>query len=122
MIIQVYRGSSHAKEIVRDGFDVSKIGTGWGLTYGRGIYFTRDIREAQCYGPDILVCSIRYKPYTLCREYTPKRKQDTRELQALRDMAIEQGYSCFENKSGSEIIVFDTKDIVSIDIHEAVYT
>ena len=48
-MITLYHGSSSMedlKSIVKNGFDLNKIGSGWGCTYGNGIYFTDNLKVA----------------------------------------------------------------------------
>jgi hypothetical protein len=48
-MITLYHGSysiENLKSIVKNGFDLNKIGSGWGCTYGNGIYFTDNLKVA----------------------------------------------------------------------------
>jgi len=55
--MDVYHGTSSPDLIIKDGFNLDKCGTGWGLTYGRGIYFAPTPTEASTYGT-IIKCKI----------------------------------------------------------------
>ena len=110
--MDVYHGTSSPDVIIRDGFDLGKCGTGWGLTYGRGIYFAPTPEEACTYG-NVLECKINYKPFYLVKDYSVSSRKHRRELNKLRELAIKQGKTCFVTKNKLEIIVFDPVNIIS---------
>jgi len=114
----VYHGTTKLNKIsiIDQGFDMSKFGTGWGTTYGDGIYFSPNLNTALSYSDDntIVEVSIKYIPYHLDRDYKPTNKKDQKKLKDLRYDTIKQGYTCFVTKNNDEIVVFDPKHILSI--------
>lgn len=111
----VYHGTtqSNMTEIFKYGFDISKIGSGWGTTYGEGIYFSSNFDTALLYSDNntVIEASIKYIPYHLVRDYKATSKKDQKKLTILRNQAIKTGYTCFVTKNNDEIIIFDPKDI-----------
>ena len=81
--MDVYHGTSSPDAIIRDGFNLDKCGTGWGLTYGRGIYFAPIPQEARTYGT-VVKCKINYKPFYLKKDYSVNNRKHRRELNKLR--------------------------------------
>ena len=113
MILRTYHGTDNPDQILENGFDLSYAGTGWGLTYGRGIYFATDLEEAKVYGNTVLKCEIRYRPFRLKRDYSPSNRN---RLSKLKELAIESGHNCFLTKNRKEIVLFDPYDVISIDV------
>ena len=119
MEMKAYHGSDLSKleSIIEKGFDPSLIGTGWGTTYGRGIYFSPDPKVANIYSGNtgyIIEAEIRYIPYYLKKNYSSTNRHHRRELQKLRGKAEAEGYTCFVSQNREEIILFDSSDIISI--------
>lgn len=121
----VYHGSSisNMKIIEKEGFDPGKIGTGWGTTYGEGIYFTPSQKYANEYSERsgyVLEVVIKYKPYLLNRDFSPTDKKHRKLLRKIRIEAIKDGYTCLVNRTGSEVVLFSVRNIVKcklIKIH-----
>ena len=116
---KAYHGSDPSKleSIIEKGFDLSLIGTGWGTTYGRGIYFSLDPKVANIYSGNtgyIIEADIRYIPYYLKKNYSPTNRRHRNELQKLREKAEEERYTCFVPQNREEIILFYPSDIISI--------
>ena len=64
----LYHGTTeeNLEKIIKEGFKEDKIGTGWGLTCGRGVYFSKDKYIANVYGYNIgkvLAVNLDIKPY-----------------------------------------------------------
>jgi hypothetical protein len=117
-IIYVYHGSTadRTKKILKNGFNISKSGSGWGSTYGEGIYFSFDPLVAKTYSHDediIVEAKIVCIPYYLNKEYKANCRKDQRLLKEQKQNAIKLGYTCFINKNRDEIILFDTSNIIS---------
>jgi len=110
--MKVYHGTFKPNFIITDGFDLDKCGSGWGLTYGRGIYFAPTHDEALTYGA-VLECEINYNPFYLEKDYSVSSRKHRRELNKLKELAIKQKKTCFVTKNKLEIIVFDPVDIIS---------
>ena len=108
--MKVYHGTTVPYSIILNGFDLDKCGTGWGLTYGRGIYFAPYPELASTYGR-VLECEINYNPLYLEKDYSVSSRKHRRELYKLRELAIKQGKTCFVTKNKLEIIVFDSRDV-----------
>ncbi len=118
-IREVYHGSSldNMDNIVNYGFDTLKIGSGWGTTYGDGIYFSFDSNVANAYADNsnvVLEVKINYKPYLLQANYSPTNKKHQKKLEKLRNRVVQEGYTCFVSSNGEEVVLFDTKNIISI--------
>ena len=113
--MDVYHGTSSPDLIIKDGFNLDKCGTGWGLTYGRGIYFAPTPTEASTYGT-IIKCKINYRPFYLEKDYCVNNRKHRRKLNKLKELAIKQGKTCFVTKNKLEIIVFKTSDIISYQL------
>jgi hypothetical protein len=110
--MKVYHGTSNSSTILKNDFDLDKCGSGWGLTYGPGIYFARTPVEAATYGK-VLECEINYNPFYLEKDYSVSSRKHRRELNKLKELAIKQKKTCFVTKNKLEIIVFDPVDIIS---------
>jgi hypothetical protein len=118
-IMEVYHGSSlsNMDNIINFGFDTSKIGSGWGTTYGDGIYFSFDSNVAKAYADNsnvVLEVKIKYNPYLLQANYSPTNKKHQKQLEKLRNRVVQEGYTCFVSSNGEEVVLFDTKNIISI--------
>ena len=118
-MITVYHGTSldNMELIIKNGFDSNKIGTGWGTTYGNGIYLALDPNIANLYSGNtgiVLEVTIKYNPYKLLNSYKPNNKKHIKSLAMLKHKVIEEGYTCFVSPNNEEIILFDISDIVSI--------
>ena len=115
----LYHGTSfnNAIEICKVGFLTSKIGTGWGTTYGKGFYFTPCIKLAKVYssGAIIQVTINKVVPYKLKRYYKPTNRKDKRYIQNLINIfSINKKYNSILTKNGEEYIFFSNTDIKNI--------
>jgi hypothetical protein len=119
----LYHGTSlkSATEICKIGFLSSKIGTGWGTTYGKGFYFTPSIKTAKSYsnGAIIQVTINNMVPYKLKRYYKPKCRKDKRHIQNIINILnTSKKYNSLLTHDGDEYIIFsntyikDIKDIL----------
>jgi hypothetical protein len=119
----LYHGTSfnNAIEICKIGFLSSKIGTGWGTTYGKGFYFTSCIKTAKAYsnGAVIQVSANNIVPYKLKRYYKPNCRKDKRYIQNLINMfSITKKYNSLLTLNGEEYIIFSNTNIKNILIYE----
>ena len=116
----VYHGASREvlDNIIENGFDNDKIGSGWGATYGKGFYFSTDKKYAKVYADDgksilEVVINARLKP--LEGNFSPTIAKDRRKINKLRKEAITENYDGFIKKKDkeTEIILFDNTSIIS---------
>lgn len=116
----VYHGASREvlDNIIENGFDNDKIGSGWGATYGKGFYFSTDKKYAKVYADDgksilEVVIDARLKP--LEGFFSPTSSTDRRRINKLYEEAISENYDGFIKKKDkeTEIILFDNTSIIS---------
>ena len=98
----LYHGttSENALSILRNGFDLSKCGTNWGSTYGKGIYFTPYHDTAKVYAGDegiVLSFILDIEPYYLEKDVSPSKKAKLR---------IPDGYNCLVNPNKDEYVFY----------------
>jgi hypothetical protein len=75
-------------------FDEANIGTGWGMTYGKGFYFSTMKEYARVYSEDkqhILEVDINANLMVLVGDFSPTVSKDKKRIQKLLKEAIEQG-------------------------------
>lgn len=118
-MITLYHGTSlsNMKNILENGFDKNKIGTGWGTTYGEGIYLSFNPKVANVYSNNsnvVLEVTIKYNPYRLLADYSPTTKKSRKSLDKLKKKIINEGYTCFISPNNEDIILFDVNNIVFI--------
>ena len=83
----LYHGNSDVnalESIVKNGFDTSRIGSGWGTTYGDGIYFTDDLKIAhEVYSGKngfIIKVEVSVNPYKLRKDYSVSNKKQINKI------------------------------------------
>ena len=124
-MITLYHGSSSIedlKSIVKNGFDLNKIGSGWGCTYGNGIYFTDNLKVAhEVYSNKngyIIEVIIDDKIYKLTKDYSATNKSHKKEIKKIVSTYIDtKKYNMLvTNSVEPEYILFDLSVIKSIKL------
>lgn len=109
----LFRGGklSTYKALIENGFDLSKLGTGFGETLGKGIYLTQSKEEALGYAADnksIIEVPIEgLNAYKLERSFSVDSKNDRKKLKKITQLAKENGYNALESKCGLETVIFE---------------
>ena len=109
----LFRGGklSTYKALIENGFDLSKLGTGFGETLGKGIYLTKSKEEALGYAADnksIIEVPIEgLNAYKLERSFSVDSKNDRKNLKKITQLAKENGYNALESKCGLETVIFE---------------
>ena len=118
--MKLYHGSSleNLQKIVKEGFSEEKIGSGWGTTYGNGIYFSFDPEIAKNYSDDncYLEVEVVLKPFHLKKNYSPTNRNDKRRLRKIKENIVSDGLNSFISLNKEEIILFDLKAIKKIKL------
>jgi len=118
--MKLYHGSSleNLQKIVKEGFSLEKIGSGWGTTYGDGIYFSFDSEVAMNYSDDksYIEVEVDLKPFNLKKKYSPTNRNDKRMLRKIKDNILSDGLNSFISSDKEEIILFDLNTIKSIKL------
>lgn len=85
--LTLYHGNSDVsalESIVKNGFDISRIGSGWGSTYGNGIYFTDDLKIAHdVYSENngfVVKVEVGVNPYKLTKDYSVSNKKQIHKI------------------------------------------
>ena len=96
----LYHGSflKNLNSIIMNGFDPRQIGSNWGATYGKGIYFTDNPIIASTYSNTNIILKVKVNliPLKLRKYYRADVRKDQLELEKLRQNAILEGYNSFE--------------------------
>jgi len=109
----LYRGDKFTtyKALIKNGFDLSKIGTSYGETLGKGIYLTPSKEEALGYSSDnrsIIEVPVQgLNPYKLERAFSVDSKNDRKQLKKITQLAKENGYNSLMSVCGLEIVIFE---------------
>lgn len=109
----LYRGGkmSTYEALIENGFDLSKIGDGFGTTLGPGIYLTQSKQEALGYAADkksiIEVPVEGLNAYKLERSFSVDSKNDRKKLKKITQLAKDNGYNALESKCGLEVVIFE---------------
>ena len=103
----LYHGTKekNALSILKNGFDFSRAGENWGITYGKGIYFTPNYETAKFYaGEDgiILSFNLNINPYKLKKDRSPNGK--------LREK-IPLDVDSIINPNGDEIVIINSEKL-----------
>lgn len=101
MNIKLYHGTSikNSLSILKSGFDFAKAGDNYGVTYGKGIYFTPDYDEAKFYtGNEGIVLSydIKINPYYLTKDVSPSSR---------KKLKIPDGCNCVVSPNKKEYLI-----------------
>ena len=99
--MKLYHGTTieSALSIMQKGFDLSRAGTNWGSTYGKGIYFTPNYETARFYaGENGIVISVELdiKPYYLKKAVSVSSRKRIR---------IPAEYNCIVSPDRDEYVV-----------------
>ena len=85
--LTLYHGNSDVsalESIVKNGFDISRIGSGWGSTYGNGIYFTDDLKIAHDVYSEkngfVVKVEVSVNPYKLTKDYSVSNKKQINKI------------------------------------------
>ena len=85
--LTLYHGNSDVsalESIVKNGFDISRIGSGWGSTYGNGIYFTDDLKIAHDVYSEkngfVVKVEVGVNPYKLTKDYSVSNKKQIHKI------------------------------------------
>ena len=109
----LYRGGkmSTYEALIENGFDLSKLGSGYGETLGKGIYLTRSKEEARSYAADkksiIEVPVEGLNAYKLQRSFSLDSKNDRKKLKKITQLAKDNGYNALESMCGLEVVIFE---------------
>jgi hypothetical protein len=108
----LYRGGSYENytKMIENGFDLSKIGEGWGLTLGPGVYLSRSRDEALSYARDgkhVLEIPVEnLNSFKLEKAYRVDSSKHRRKLEEITQKAKDEGYNSLESWDGFETIIF----------------
>ena len=124
VLLTLYHGNQDVnalENIVENGFDLSKIGSSWGTTYGDGIYFTDNIQVAHdVYSGKngyIVEVKIEAKTYKLDRDYSVNHKKKIKKI--ISDIIHTRHYHMIITSSiEPEYVLFDIDCIVSLKLLE----
>ena len=89
----LYRGGKYDTyvSLIDNGFDLTRLGTGYGETLGRGVYLTKSREEARSYAVDdrtIFQVPVEdLKSYKLDRAFSVDSKQDRKNLKKITQKA-----------------------------------
>ena len=109
----LYRGGKMQTYIslIDNGFDLSRLGTGFGTTLGKGVYLTASKDEARSYAADgrtIFEVPVEdLNPFRLDRAFSVDSKQDRKNLRRITQRAKDQGYNALESVDGLETVIFE---------------
>ena len=123
--VHLYRGGkmSTYKALIENGFDLSKLGSGYGETLGRGIYLTQSKQEALGYSADkksIIEVPIEgLNAYKLERSFSVDSKNHRKQLKKITQLAKENGFNALESVCGLEVVIFEEfADLILWDLSE----
>ena len=98
----LYHGTSkkNALEILKNGFNFNKVGTNYGTTYGKGIYFTPNYKTAKFYAEEGIVISINLniRPYYLKKDISPNSKKKIK-------LPKDKQYNCIVSPNKDEYLI-----------------
>ena len=122
MTLKLYHGNKDMKSlesIVNNGFDMSKIGSGWGTTYGDGIYFTDNLQVAhRVYSENngfVVEVEVDVKSYQLIKDYSVNNKKEIKKI--INENIKTKKYNMLITASiEPEYVLFDVDCIVSIKL------
>ena len=105
----LYHGTSveNAISILQNGFDINRAGVNWGITYGKGIYFSPNYETAKFYAnsdPEnqgiVISITVNLNSYILKKDISPNQK---RKFKLPKD----KYYDSIINPNGDEVIIID---------------
>tara|TARA_Y100000816_G_scaffold244366_1_gene191966 strand:- start:734 stop:1078 length:345 start_codon:yes stop_codon:yes gene_type:complete len=107
----LYHGTTldNALSILKNGFDINKAGNNWGITYGKGIYFSPNYETAYFYAnnnmskPGIVISvNIDLVPYILKKDISPNQKKKFK-------LPKDKDYDSIISPNGDEVIIINDK-------------
>jgi len=101
--MKLYHGTScsNAISILKNGFDFNKVGSNYGTTYGKGIYFTPNYETAQFYAEEngiVLSMNVLIAPYYLVKDKSPNSKEKIK-------LSSGQNYNCIVSPNKDEYLI-----------------
>ena len=108
----LYRGGRYTTylDLIQKGFDLSKLGGGFGTTLGVGIYLTKSPAEAADYAADkrtiIEVPVEGLKTYKLDRSFSIDSAKQQRKLRKIIEKAKTDGFNSLESVDGLETVIW----------------
>ena len=108
----MFRGGRYTTylDLIQKGFDLSKIGSGFGTTLGKGIYLTKSPAEAAGYAADkrtiIEVPVEGLKTYKLDRSFSIDSAKQQRKLRKIIEKAKTDGFNSLESVDGLETVIW----------------
>jgi len=109
----LYRGGKYSTytSLIDNGFDLTRLGTGYGSTLGKGVYLTKSKEEARSYAVDgrtIFQVPVEdLNPFKLERAFSVDSKQDRKNLKKITQIAKDRGYNALESVCGLETVIFE---------------
>lgn len=102
-IMILYHGTScnNAISILKKGFDFNKVGSNYGITYGKGIYFTPNYETAKFYAGEngiIISMNVDIIPYYLKKDISPNSKKKIK-------IPKDKDYNCIVSPSKDEYLI-----------------
>ena len=99
----LYHGTSsyNAISILKKGFDFNKVGSNYGITYGKGIYFTPNYKTAKFYAGEngiVVSMNIYIIPYNLKKDISPNSKKKIK-------IPKDKDYNCIVSPSKDEYLI-----------------
>ena len=99
----LYHGTSsyNAISILKKGFDFNKVGSNYGITYGKGIYFTPNYKTAKFYAGEngiVVSMNIYIIPYNLKKDISPNSKKKIK-------IPKDKDYNCIVDPSKDEYLI-----------------
>ena len=99
----LYHGTSYENSlsIKMNGFDFNKVGSNYGKTYGRGIYFTPNYETAKFYAGDtgiVILTNAKITPHYLTRDVSPNSKKKIR-------IPNDKVYNCIVSPNNDEYLI-----------------
>ena len=96
--------------LIKNSFDLSKLGTNYGQTLGLGIYLTKSPEETAGYATDkqtiIEVPVEGVKTYKLDRTYSLDCAKQKRKLRKIIEQAKVEGYNSIESVDRLETVIW----------------
>ena len=101
----LYHGTSseNAISILKNGFNFDKIGSNYGTTYGKGIYFSPNYETARFYANQnthgtVLSFNLNIIPFYLIRDISPNSKKKIK-------LPNDKEYNCIVSPNKDEYLI-----------------
>ena len=118
----LYHGNHYIKSlesIVKNGFDTSKVGSGWGMTYGAGVYFSDNLEIAhEVYSNNngyVVAVEIDTRAYQLTKDYTVSNKKQIKQI-IVKNINTKKYNMLITKGIEPEYVLFDLDAIVSVKL------